>query len=561
MSTSIIGGGYLDPSRVAAEIFTPEQFSADDAMMFDTAERFVDEQVWPRLGEIEAKNPDVLPALMQQASELGLTMTDIPEDYDGLGLPLPTSMRVLEKLAREQSFMLSMMVQNGIGSQPVVLFGSEAQRSEWLPAFASGERRGCYCLTEPGSGSDALAARASARLDGDEWVLNGTKQFITNAGFAHVGFVFAQVAEAVDERSGFTCFVVPFDAPGVSTGAEEHKLGIIGSSTRQVILQDARIPRDHVLGEIGRGHVIAFNILNNGRYKLGGAALGSAKYAFNAAIEYALGRRQFGQPVIAFGMIKRKVGQCAADIFAVESAIYRAGGDIQADSEARGGGPEAKLAALQNHALECSIAKLAGSELLWQVADESLQMFGGYGFLEEYPAAKYLRDARISRIYEGTNEINRIVMPRTLLKKLAAGELSLVDAGAPQASGPAAAVAPLKILHARCFEAARARYGDGRGFDADQETMAHLADMEIAIYLAESTLLRVEQAAGEAPPVYRAIADLVLGQSARRVEALCRELALHLDIPLPAADLPVSDALELRQQIADFIIDQEGYRL
>ena len=320
-----------------------------------------------------------------------------------------------------------------------------------------------------------------------------------------------------------------------------------------------------MLGEIGRGHVIAFNILNNGRYKLGGAALGSAKYAFNAAIEYALGRRQFGQPVIAFGMIKRKVGQCAADIFAVESAIYRAGGDIQADSEARGGGPDAKLAALQNHALECSIAKLAGSELLWQVADESLQMFGGYGFLEEYPAAKYLRDARISRIYEGTNEINRIVMPRTLLKKLAAGELSLADAdadaGAAQPDGPAAAVAPLKMLHARCFEAARARYGDGRGFDAEQETMAHLADMEIAIYLAESTLLRVEQTGAGAPPVYRAIAELVLGQSARRVEALGRELALHLDIPLPAADLPVSDALELRQQIADFIIDQEGYRL
>uniref|UniRef100_UPI0035638793 acyl-CoA dehydrogenase family protein n=1 Tax=Immundisolibacter sp. TaxID=1934948 RepID=UPI0035638793 len=339
------GGAFLDPSQAPGGIFTPEDFGAEEQALFDTARRFCDEQVWPQLAAIEAKAPGVLEGLMRQASELGLTMLDLPEEHGGLDLPLPVSMRVLESTAREQSFMLTLMVQNGIGSLPVALFGTDAQKAAWLPGFASGELRGCYCLTEPGSGSDALAARTTAMLDGDQWRLTGTKQFITNAGIADVGFVFAKVQDEVDGASGFTCFIVPFDAPGVSLGAEEHKLGMDGSSTRQVILQDARIPREHVLGQIGRGHVIAFNILNNGRYKLGGTALGSAKCALDAALDYAVGRKQFGQSVADFGMIRRKIGQATADIYAAESAIYRAGGAIDALANAGGRAASAKLSA------------------------------------------------------------------------------------------------------------------------------------------------------------------------------------------------------------------------
>ena len=542
------GGAFLDPAQPPGAVFTPEDFSAEEQALFDTARRFCDEQVWPRLADIEAKTPGVLEGLMRQASELGLTMLDLPEEHGGLDLPLPVSMRVLESTGREQSFMLTLMVQNGIGSLPVALFGSDAQKAAWLPGFASGELRGCYCLTEPGSGSDALAARTTAVLDGDQWVLNGTKQFITNAGIADVGFVFAKVQGEVDGASGFTCFIVPFDAPGVSLGAEEHKLGMAGSSTRQVILQDARIPRGNVLGQIGRGHVIAFNILNNGRYKLGGTALGSAKCALDAALDYAIGRKQFGQSVADFGMIRRKIGQAAADIYAAESAIYRAGGAIDALANAGGRSAESKLAALQDFALECSIAKIAGSELLARVADEALQMFGGYGFLDEYPAAKYLRDARIARIYEGTNEINRIVMPRTLLKKLGSGELGLTGTATDDV------LAGMKLAHARCFSAAIEKHGSGKGFDADQELMAHLADMMTAIYLAESTALRVARHPRR-QPVHEDVAQLVLAQAATQVAQLAAEAATHLGIAAPPVTRPAADVMALRQRIAAHVVD------
>ncbi|MCG2634401.1 MAG: acyl-CoA dehydrogenase family protein [Gammaproteobacteria bacterium] len=555
-----IGASYLEPKRVTATIFTPELFSEEDNALAETAETFCNEEVWPRRAEIDQKVEGVVPGLMQRASELGLTMLDIPEAYDGLDLSVPVSMRVMEKTAREQSFMLSMMVQNGIGSQPVTLFGTEAQKSEWLPRFASGEKRGCYALTEPSSGSDALAAKATARLseDGQSWILNGTKQFITNAGWADVAFVFARAVDELDGRSGFSCFIVPLDLPGASLGAEEEKLGMWGSSTRQIILDECRIPVANVLGELGRGHVIAFNILNAGRYKLGGTALGAAKYVFAAAISYAAERKQFGLPTISFGMMKRKVGQMGADIFAVESSIYRICGDIDAAARANGFDAGAKLAALQNHALECSIAKCAGSELLNRVADESLQMFGGYGFLEEYPAAKVYRDARISRIYEGTNEINRIVMPRTLLKKIADGLISLEGAGSAQGGDLLLA---LKQLHARCFETARASYGDGKGFDRDQETLANLADMQIDIHLLESSLLRVAQMAG-AQPVHHSICQLLGLQIAGRVERNAVEILRHLGaadaIKLPA---PAGDVLALRQSIADDFIEAGEYAL
>lgn len=555
MSDKLIGGGWLQPTAASGAIFTVEEFEPDHVAMFDTARRFCDEQVWPLQEQIEAKQEGVMAGLMDQASELGLTMLDIPEAYDGLELPMQVSMRVLENTAREQSMMLSLMVQNGIGSLPMVLFGNDAQKQQWLPAFASGEKRGCYCLTEPGSGSDALAASSTAVLsdDGQNWTLNGTKQFITNAGFADVGFIFARVQGDVDGASGFSCFIVPLDIPGVSLGAEEDKLGIKGSSTRQVIMDGAQIPRENLLGEIGRGHVIAFNILNNGRYKLGGTALGSAKFAFDAALEYAQQRKQFGQPVADFGMIKRKSGQMVADIFAVESAVYRAVADMEADSQSRGNDAAAKLASMQNYAMECSILKIAGSELLGKVADESLQMFGGYGFLEEYPAAKYLRDARISRIYEGTNEINRIVMPRTLLKKIADGDIDLTPAAGDDS------ITQMKNSFAACFNAAREHYGDTRGFDRNQEVMANLADMMIAIYLAESATLRLGQLE-VAKQAHRDSVALVTLQAVAEVNQLAGELANHLQTEVPEAKAS-GDLLALRQAIAEAVNEEGRYFL
>ncbi len=555
MSNELIGGAWLQPGAASNAIFTVEQFESDHEAMFDTARRFCDEQVWPLQEQIEAKQEGVIAGLMDQASELGLTMLDIPEAYDGLELPMPVSMRVLESTAREQSMMLSLMVQNGIGSLPVVLFGNEQQKQAWLPAFASGEKRGCYCLTEPGSGSDALAAASTAVLsdDGLHWTLNGTKQFITNAGFADVGFVFAKVVGEVEGATGFSCFIVPLQTPGVSLGEEEDKLGIKGSSTRQVIMENAQIPRENVLGQIGRGHVIAFNILNNGRYKLGGTALGSAKFAFDAALDYAQQRKQFGTQIADFGMIKRKTGQMVADIFAVESAVYRAVGDMDADSQSQGNDAAAKLASMQNYAMECSILKIAGSELLAGVADESLQMFGGYGFLEEYPAAKYVRDARISRIYEGTNEINRIVMPRTLLKKISSGEIELTIA---DGDNP---ITQMKNSFATCFNAARQHYGDSKGFDANQEVMANLADMMIAIYVAESATLRLGQM-GSAKQVHRDSVALVILQSVARVNQLGGELADHLQVEVPVASA-TGDLLGLRQAIADAVNEEGRYAL
>lgn len=560
-----VGGSYLEPKPCGGRIFTVEQFGAEDGVMFDTAEKFCDERVWPQRTALANKQEGLMPALLREAAGLGLTMLDIPATYGGLELPVPTAMRVLEKTGREPSFMLTLMVQNGIGSLPVVLFGSEEQKQYWLPRFAEGEAIGCYCLTEPGSGSDALAASASATLgeDGQSWVLNGTKQFITNAGWAQVGFVFAQVKEGPDGRSGFSCFIVPFDAPGVGLGGEEDKLGMRGSSTRQVILENAIIPKANVLGEIGRGHVIAFNILNNGRYKLGGTALGSAKTVFNEAVAYASKRKQFGHPVIAFGMSKRKVGQMAADIFALESALYRLCGDLEEGARNQGYTANAKLAALQNYALECSIAKVAGSELLWRVADESLQLFGGYGFLEEYPAAGHLRDARISRIYEGTNEINRLVMPRVLLKKMAAGEVDLgFDQTIDQVTGsPSAAdcVQAMKRTHAGILTQALERFGEQQ-LEQEQELLAHLADMMIAIYLAESTHLRVAQLPS-AEPAQRAMVAMVVAQAAASVQHLAAEAGDHLGSEPWSVPMPRTDIFALRQQIADRVIEEGGYFL
>jgi alkylation response protein AidB-like acyl-CoA dehydrogenase len=407
---------------VPDDALTPEDLSDEQRSMARTAEEFIDREVVPRLAEIEEKKPGVVPDLLRRAGEIGLLGIEVPEAYGGLGLDKATALLVSERAAKVGSFSVAWGAHTGIGTLPLVYYGTEAQKRHYLPRLASGAWLAAYALSEPGSGTDALAAKTLARREGDGWVLSGTKQFITNAGFADLFTVFAQV-----EGERFTAFLVERADPGVSTGPEEQKLGIQGSSTRQLLLDTARVPGDRVLGEIGRGHKIAFNILNVGRFKLGGGALGTARECLRFAVDYGKSRLQFGRPIVSFGMIQRKIADMATRLFAADAMAYRTAGLLDAAAAAApASGPardEALRAMLEEYTVECSALKVFGTECLDFVADESLQMLGGYGFLRDYPIERHFRDSRINRIFEGTNEINRLILPATLLRRAGKGEI------------------------------------------------------------------------------------------------------------------------------------------
>ncbi len=416
------GAAFLiDP--VPEDVFTPEDFSDEQRAMARTAEEFIDREVVPRLAEIEEKQEGVVPSLLRRAGELGLLAIEVPEAHGGLGLDKATALLVSERAAKVASFSVSWGAHTGIGTLPIVYYGTEAQRKTYLPRLASGEWLAAYALTEPSSGSDALAAKAVARRDGDAWVLSGTKQFITNAGFADLFTVFAQA-----DGDKFTAFLVERTDPGVGTGPEEHKLGIRGSSTRALLLDSARIPQDRLLGEVGRGHKIAFNILNVGRFKLGGGALGAARECLRVAVDYGKGRQQFGRPIVEFGMIQRKLADMATRLYTAGTIGYRTAGLLDdAIAELPTAGPEREAglrAVLEEYTVECSIVKVFGTECLDFVADEALQVLGGYGFLRDYPVERHYRDSRINRIFEGTNEINRLILPATVLKRAGQGKLA-----------------------------------------------------------------------------------------------------------------------------------------
>ncbi|MDP3937445.1 MAG: acyl-CoA dehydrogenase family protein [Deltaproteobacteria bacterium] len=428
-TTPARGAAFLIEPVGSRDVFICADFNETDRMYAKTAEDFVDKEVLSRLPEIEAGQEGLMPQLLKRAGELGLLMLDIPEEDGGLGLSKATSMLVSERAAKCASFSVSWGAHTGIGTLPLVYYGTPAQKERYLAKLASGELLAAYALTEPGAGSDALAAKTRAVLapDGANYVLNGVKQFITNAGFADLFTVFAKI-----DGEKFTAFLVERGTKGLSTGAEEQKLGIRGSSTRQVILENVEVPIGNVLGEIGQGHKIAFNILNIGRFKLGCGALGVAKECLNAASRYASERQQFGQPIASYGMIQRKIADMATRIYVADSMGYRTAGlmdEAIAQLDPKGADHARRVIeqAIEEFTIEDSIVKVFGTEALDMVADEALQIFGGYGFTADYPVERHYRDARINRIFEGTNEINRLIIPATLIKRVMKGGLPILD--------------------------------------------------------------------------------------------------------------------------------------
>ncbi|MDP1831022.1 MAG: acyl-CoA dehydrogenase family protein [Geothrix sp.] len=500
------GGSFLMTPIGVMPQFTPEEFGDDAKEFARAAKDFIQGEVLPRDEEIDKLNIPLTVELMKKAGELGLLGLEIPEAYDGMDVDKRTAMLVLEEMSKQGSFAVSYSANTGIGTLPIVYFGTEAQKQAYLPKLATGEWLAAYALTEAGSGSDALSAKATAVLDGDTWVLNGTKMWITNAGFADVFIIFAKV-----DGQHFSTFIVEKTDPGISTGLEEKKLGIKGSSTRTVILENCRIPKDRLLGEMGKGHKIAFGILNIGRFKLGLGSQGGMKRILEYAIRYTSERQQFGKPINAFGLIQQKLADMATKIFVCEALNFRTIGYIDESLHATSwDSPTAgadKMAAIDEFAIECSISKVWGSEALFFVADEAVQAFGGYGYSAEYPPEKALRDCRINRIFEGTNEINRLLIAGTLLKRAMKGELPLMQFGqqvAKEISNPIKAesfTGPLaRLKHGvelskrQCMLAAGlAVQVLGQKLVDNQEVMARMSNMLMEIYAMESAVVRAER--------------------------------------------------------------------
>jgi alkylation response protein AidB-like acyl-CoA dehydrogenase len=420
------GGGFLLTETLPAQVFSPEDFTDEQKMIGQTTAEFFEKEVIPNSEKIEHKDYEFQRGLMKQAADLGLVNAAIPEEYGGLELDHISNMLIAEYMSGQASFSTGFGATTSIGLLPIVLFGTAEQKAKYLPKIGSAEWIGAYCLSESGSGSDALAAKSTARLspDGEHWILNGEKMWITNGAFADVLTVFAKV-----DGEKFTGFIIERNDPGVSHGNEEHKLGQRGSSTTPILMQDAKIPKDRLLGEIGKGHLIAFNVLNFGRIKMGAGAVGGSKRVLEQSAKYAAERHQFGRPIASFGAIKYKLAEMAAKIYACESAVYRTAGMIETKEETIDKkNPAEQMKAIEEYAIECAMIKVAGTEILFYCADENVQIHGGNGFTEDYSAEGVYRDCRVNRIYEGTNEINRLLIPGQLLKRAMKGGLPLFAA-------------------------------------------------------------------------------------------------------------------------------------
>jgi len=592
--TKILGGSFLLEERQTADVFIPEDFSEQHRMIGQTTEEFAVNEILPQAEKIEHKDYSISRALLKKAGDLGLSGVEIPEAYGGLDMDKVTAAIIADHMAKYAGFATTWGAHSGIGMLPIVYFGTEEQKKKYLPRLATGEMVGAYALSEATSGSDALNCRARAVLspDGKHYILNGEKMWITNAGFADLFTVFAKI-----DGEKFSAFLVERTFPGFSTGAEEHKMGIRGSSTCPVILNDCKVPVDNLLGEIGKGHIIAFNILNIGRFKLGAMCVGGARVSIESAVSYAKQRKAFGKTIGEFGLVREKIANMATLIYVGESLVYRTVGMMDAllseiDSASGDAGAIAKerRKAIEEYAVECSILKVWGSEMIDYVVDETLQIYAGYGFVEEYPAERAYRDARINRIFEGTNEINRLIITGFLLKRAMSGQLPLMPAikklmdevlSGPsvgeEIEGPLAEerklVAQAKKLGLFVSGAATQKYM--MTIQDQQEVMGAIADMTIEIYAMESAVLRAQkmvelkgEASAELPiamtRVYltqalekveaaakKVIADVAEGDMLRTQLAIVRRLSKHEPF----------NTIALRQQIAQKTIEAGKYTL
>jgi alkylation response protein AidB-like acyl-CoA dehydrogenase len=546
------GLAWLLETSAADATFTPERLSDEQRLIRQTADEFVANEVEPYLDRLEAKDWTFVRELVRKCAELGLVGTDVPEEYGGLALDKVSSLIVSESVGRLASWAVTFGGQTGLSITPLLCFGTEEQKQKYLPRLVSGEMLGAYALSETGSGSDALGARcrATRRADGS-FSLTGEKMWITNGGFADFFTVFAKV-----DGDAFTAFLVERSFPGVSTGKEEHKMGLHGSSTVPLILQDVPVPAANVLGEIGRGHKVAFNVLNYGRFKLGAMCSGGAKAAIADAANYAAERRQFGRPLAAFGAIRSKLAEMAVRAYAVESMLYRVAGLLDASlastqAGATGSGGD-MLAALEELAVEASITKVAGSEMLDYVVDENVQIHGGNGFVRDYPAERHYRDARVNRIFEGTNEINRLLIPGIIVRR---GRVQPVE---PDGT----ALGAIRTAAALMLSTAVATYGDTLG--EQQEVLMFAADAIIETFACDSVRLRAGSSSGT---LHDAAASIYMNDAVPRVEIAARNALVAMGdagaAQLPRLrelmNIPPLNTLPLRHEIAEALLARRKY--
>ena len=587
---AIRGGEFLVRETEANEVFIPEEFGEEEMMMAQACEDFNRTEIHPNVERMDSLEEGFMDGLLTKAGELGLLAISVPEEYGGLGMNFNTTMLIAEKVGPTGSFSTAFGAHTGIGTLPIQYYGTHEQKAKYLPKLASGEWKACYCLTEPDSGSDANSGKTTATLNeaGTHYLINGQKMWISNAGFAHVLIVFAKIG---DDKN-LTAFIVERDFEGITMNDEEKKLGIKGSSTRQVFFNDTPVPVENMLSERGNGFKIAVNILNIGRIKLGSSCIGGAKDVASVAINYANERKQFGQSIANFGAIKHKLAEMAVKTYASESASYRASNDIQkkinslmAEGMTK---EEANLKGLEEFAIECAIMKIHGSEILDFTVDEGLQVFGGMGFSAEAPMERAYRDARITRIYEGTNEINRMLIVGMVFKRAMKGIIDLMTPGMAIAKELMSPPTPKEeddslfaeekqiirnLKKAIILVAGKAAQDLGPALNDEQEILMNLADMIIELYIAESTLLRTEklvaQKGEEASKQQVNMMRVYLYEAADKIAIAGKEAVVSYAKPAEAKGLlkglrifsrgQLINPKTLRREIADYMIEKNEY--
>ena len=584
------GGSFLLESPQPSDIFTPADLTDDQKLIGQTAEEFVLKEVFPFIKELENKKPGLMAELVKKGGEVGLMGGGVPEEYGGAGLDKISTTVLTEKLSIYGGFAVTHGAHAGIGTLPIVYFGTEAQKKKYLPKLATGQWIGAYCLSEPQAGSDAQNSltRAELNAQGTHYVLNGQKMWITNGGFADVYIVFAKI-----DGEKFTAFIVERTFPGFKPGNEEHKMGIHGSSTTPIFLENCMVPKENLLHEIGRGHIVAFNILNAGRFTLGASCVGGSKHVLMTSSKYAKERKAFGKQIGDFGLMKEKLAEMAIQIFAVESMVYRSAGNIEAAMAAASGSGDKiqnTMKVLEEYAIESSIAKVYGSEMLDFVVDEAVQIFGGYGFHEDYSVCRAYRDSRINRIFEGTNEINRMLIIQMLMKRAMGGQLPLIPAAMKLAdeilAGPSFEEAPEGVLagEARVVANSKKMFLQAAGgavqkfrekLADEQELIGALSNVVMEIYAMESCMLRAQKAAAtKGEPASQNMIDsarVFINDAAERVEHEAKRAiaAIHEGDMLTtqmavlkrfAKRAPV-DTIALRRRVAAAIQSQDRYPL